>query len=263
MSELVVSEIKRKYMHKLAQANKRIDGRAFDEYRPIKIQTNFVKKAEGSARVELGNTKVLVGVKLEVGEPYPDSPESGVLTTNAELIPLASPEFEAGPPDENAIELARVVDRGIRESEVIDLEKLCIEPGEKVWVVFVDIHVLDYDGNLFDASSLAALAALLTARVPNERFDLGEDEPLPIKNDPPISCTFVKYGGVVAVDPCLEEEMIAEARLTVATDKNGDIRAMQKGLPGSFTIDEVRKIIKSARDNGARIRKVLEKAVGR
>ena len=263
MSELVVSEIKRKYLHKLAQANKRIDGRAFDEYRPLNIQTNFVKKAEGSARVELGNTKVLVGVKLEMGEPYPDSPESGVLTTNAELIPLASPEFEAGPPDENAIELARVVDRGIRETEVIDLEKLCIEPGEKVWVVFVDIHILDYDGNLFDASSLAALAALLTAKVPNERFDLGEDEPLPIKNDPPVSCTFVKYGGVVAVDPCWEEEMIAEARLTVATDKNGDIRAMQKGLPGSFTIDEIRKIIKSARDNGARIRKVLEKAVGR
>ena len=191
MSELVVSEIKRKYLHKLAQANKRIDGRAFDEYRPIKIETNFVKKAEGSAKVELGNTKVLVGVKLEVGEPYPDSPDCGVLTTNAELIPMASPEFEAGPPDEKSIELARVVDRGIRESEMIDLEKLCIEPGEKVWVVFVDIHILDFDGNLFDASSLAALAALLTAKVPNERFDLGEDQPLPIKNDPPISLSLI------------------------------------------------------------------------
>ena len=263
MSELVVSEIKRKYLHKLAQANKRIDGRAFDEYRPIDIKINFVKKAEGSAKVELGNTKVLVGVKLEVGEPYPDSPDCGVLTTNAELIPMASPEFEAGPPDEKSIELARVVDRGIRESEMIDLEKLCIEPGEKVWVIFVDVHILDFDGNLFDASSLAALAALLTAKVPNERFDLGEDQPLPIKNDPPISCTFVKYSNVIAVDPCLEEELIADARLTVAIDKNGDIRAMQKGLAGSFTVDEVRKIIKSARDNSARIRKILEKAVGK
>ncbi|MCD6542246.1 MAG: exosome complex protein Rrp42 [Thermoplasmata archaeon] len=263
MSESVVSEIKRKYMHKLAQANKRIDGRSFNEYRPLRIETGIIKKAEGSAKVELGNTKILVGIKLEQGEPYPDTPDSGVLTTNAELIPMASPEFEAGPPDENAIELARVVDRGIRETEVIDLEKLCIEPGEKVWIVFIDIHVLDYDGNLFDASSLAAIAALLTAKVPNERFDMGEDEPLPIKNDPPISCTFVKYGGVIAVDPCLEEEIIAEARLTVATDKDGNIRAMQKGLSGSFTIDEVRKIIKAAVDNGARIRKILNESTGR
>ena len=122
---------------------------------------------------------------------------------------------------------------------------------------------MDYDGNLFDASSLAATAALLTAKVPNERFGLGDDEPLPIKNDPPISCTFVKYGGVIAVDPCFEEEIIAEARLTVATDKNGHIRAMQKGLTGGFTIDEVRKIIKAAIDNGAHIRKILNKSIGR
>jgi len=51
--------------------------------------------------------------------------------------------------------------------------------------------------------------------------------------------------------------------LTVATDKDGNIRAMQKGLSGSFTIDEVRKIIKAAVDNGARIRKILNESTGR
>ncbi|HEC95126.1 MAG TPA: exosome complex protein Rrp42, partial [Thermoplasmatales archaeon] len=177
MNNTLISSLKKDYLNKLAQQNKRIDGRAFNEYRKITIEAGLVRKAEGSARVKIGNTQVLTGVKLDVGEPYPDSPESGVLTTSAELIPLASPDFEAGPPREDAIELARVVDRGVRESEVIDLEKLCIEPGEKVWIVFVDIHVLDYDGNLFDASSLAALAALATARVPAERFELGEDYP--------------------------------------------------------------------------------------
>ncbi|KAA0006032.1 MAG: RNA-binding protein [Thermoplasmata archaeon] len=254
--------LKRDYLVKLARNGRRVDGRGFEEYRDIKVETNVVSKAEGSARVRIGNTQVLAGIKMDIGEPYPDSPDSGVMSTAAELIPLASPDFEAGPPDEESIELARVVDRGIRESELIELDKLCIEPGEKVWVIFIDIHILDHDGNLFDAASLASLAALMTTRVPAERFELGEDYPLPLK-DPPISCTSVKYDKVVVMDPSLDEEDIAEARLTVATDKNGDIRAMQKGLNGSFTVDEIKKVIKASIDNGKKIREQLYKSVGK
>ena len=258
----VIASIKREYLAKLAQQGKRADGRKFDEYRKIEIETNVVNKAEGSARVKIGNTQLITGIKMDVGEPYSDSPESGVLTTAAELIPMASPDFEAGPPRENAIELARVVDRGVRESEVVEIDKLCIEAGEKVWIIFIDIHILDYDGNLFDAASLATLAALFTATVPAKRFELGEDYPLPLK-DPPVSCTSVKYNGVVALDPSLDEEEIAEARLTVATDKNGDIRAMQKGLSGSFTREEIKKVIKVSIDNGKEIREILNKSIGK
>ncbi|MBN2065270.1 MAG: exosome complex protein Rrp42 [Candidatus Thermoplasmatota archaeon] len=258
----ITATIKQDYLVKLAQKGKRADGRAFDEYRNIKIEPGIISKAEGSARVTLGNTQVIAGIKMDVGEPYPDSPDSGVMSTAAELIPLASPDFEAGPPRENAIELARVVDRGIRESGVIDVEKLCIEPGEKVWIVFIDIHIIDYDGNLFDAASLAALAALLTTKVPAERFELGEDYPLPLR-EPPISCTSVKFNGVVVMDPSLDEEDIAEARLTVATDTNGDIRAMQKGLNGSFTKEEIQKVIKASTDNGKKLREQLNRNIGK
>ena len=254
--------IKRDYICKLAAEGKRIDGRKFDEYRKIEIETNVVNKAEGSARVKIGNTQVLAGIKMDVGEPYPDSPESGVLTTAAELIPLASPDFEAGPPRENAIELARVVDRGVRESEVVELDKLCLEPGEKVWIVFIDIHILDYDGNLFDAASLDSLAALSTATGPAARLEVGEDYPLPLKA-PPISCTSVKFDNFVVIDPSLDEEEIADSRLTVATDNNGDIRAMQKGLNGSFTKEEIKKVIKASLDNGREIRKQLSESTGK
>jgi exosome complex component RRP42 len=247
---------------KLAKNGKRADGRAFDAFRNIEIETGIVSKAEGSARVKIGNTQVLTGIKMDIGEPYPDTPETGVMTTAAELIPLASPDFEAGPPREDAIELARVVDRGIRESELIEVDKLCIEPEEKVWMVFIDIHILDYDGNLFDAASLASLAALMTTKVPAKRHDLGEDYPLPIK-EPPISCTSVKFDDVVVMDPSLDEEEIAEVRLTVATDKNEDIRAMQKGLNGSFTRDEIKKVIKASIDNGKKIREQLYKSIGK
>lgn len=258
----IVPIIKRDYISKLAEQGKRIDGRRFDEFRKIEIETNVVNKAEGSARVKIGNTQVLAGIKMDIGEPYSDSPESGVLTTAAELIPLASPDFEAGPPREDAIELARVVDRGVRESEVVELDKLCLEPGEKVWIVFIDIHILDYEGNLFDAASLASLAALSTTIVPATRLEVGEDYQLPLK-EPPISCTSVKFDNFVVIDPSLDEEEIADARLTVATDKNGDIRAMQKGLNGSFTKEEIQKVIRASLDNGREIKKQLSECTGK
>jgi len=295
----VVPIIKRDYITKLAEQGKRIDGRGFDQYRTIEIETNVVNKAEGSARVKIGNTQVLCGIKMDIGEPFPDTPATGVMSTAAEFVPLASPDFESGPPREDAIELARVVDRGVRESQVIQLEQLCITPGEKVWLVFIDIHILDYDGNLFDAASLAALAALLTTKVPVSRFlkELDEkdraswqqrlldlytipgvdvvpfgaeevnkntvqDFPLPMI-EPPISCTAVKINDFVLFDPCFDEEIIADARLTVATDHNGDIRAMQKGLSGSFTREEIQKVIKGALDNGQEIRKILNHSIGK
>jgi exosome complex component RRP42 len=258
----IIPSIKKDYIVKLAQEGKRVDGRKFDEYREIEIETGIIKKAEGSCKVKIGNTQVLAGIKMDIGEPYPDTPEEGVMTTAAELIPLASPDFEAGPPREDAIELARVVDRGIRESKLIEVEKLCIEPKEKVWMVFIDIHILDHDGNLFDAASLASLAALMTTKVPASRFELGEDYPLPLR-DPPISCTSAKFNGIVVMDPSLDEEEIADTRLTVATDKSGDVRAMQKGLNGSFSKDEIRKVIKASVYNGKKIRELLYKSVGK
>ena len=259
----LTSSIKKDYIYNLAKDGKRQDGRDLSKFRDISIETGLISKAEGSARVKIGNTQVIAGIKMDVGEPYPDTPESGVITTAAELNPLASPDFESGPPDENAIELARVVDRGIRESEVIELDKLCIEPKEKIWIVFIDIHIIDYDGNLFGAASLAALAAILTTKVPAKRFELGEEDyPLPVK-EPPISCTSVKFNNVILFDPSFDEEQIADARITVATDSNGHIRAMQKGLNGSYTVEEIKKIIKASLDNGVEIRKKLFESVGK
>ena len=255
-TEGIVAESKKSYIRKLALQGTRIDGRQFDEVRPIKITTGFVKRAEGSALVELGETRVLVGVKIEPGEPFPDTPNMGIMTTNVELVPLASPTFEPGPPSEEAIELARVVDRGIRESHAIDMEKLVIEEGEKVWIVFIDMHVLDYHGNLFDACGIAALAALNNATVPASRYGYGEDFKLPL-NHYPVPVTFAKIGEWIVADPNLDEESIAKARLTVTTNEEGKINAMQKGLYGTFTYDEVKKVINMSLDIGKRIREKI------
>jgi exosome complex component RRP42 len=257
MSEEIVSELMRAHVYRLASSGQRVDGRGLDDPRKVVIERSFVKTAEGSARVKLGNTDILVGIKMSVGEPYPDTPNTGVLSTSVELIPMASPTFEAGPPRPDAIELARVVDRGIRESKMVNMEKLCITPKEKVWIMFIDIHVLDYDGNLFDACSYGATAAIASTVVPAKAAGLGDDFPLPIDHWP-VSVTTAKIKDLLLVDPGLNEERMADARLTVTTDESGDIRAMQKGLSGSFTYDEVKRIIETAQRVGREIRPLLQ-----
>lgn len=248
-----LSEVKKGHITTLLAKGKRSDGRSFGELRPVSIIEGAIETAEGSARMKLGNTEVVVGIKMAVGEPFPDTPSKGVLTTNVELIPMAFEEFESGPPSPMAIELSRVVDRGIRESQMIDLDALCITPEKEVWVLYVDVYALDYDGNLFDASSIAAVAALKNTVVPAKRFGKGEDFPLPLRSTP-ISCTTVKIGDYLVVDPTLEEEEVSSARLTVATDENGDLRAMQKGGAGFFTYEEVKKSIEMSVEAGRSIR---------
>jgi len=235
MVEDILVDIKKDYVLSKLKEGERIDGRKFDEFRKIEIQTNLISKAEGSALVKLGNTQVIVGIKMQVGEPFPDTPDKGIIITNAELVPLASPTFEPGPPDEFSIELARVVDRGIRESEAVDLNKLCIEEGEKVWLVFIDIHALDDDGNLLDASSLAAIAALLTTTVPAERFEVGDNYPLPVR-DLPVSVTSLVIGDKYLLDPSRDEASVGNMFLTITTDQNDNVVAMQKS--GSYLLNE-------------------------
>ncbi len=257
MAEEVISQIKKGHIHKLLSMGRRVDGRAADEYRPIVVETGIIESAQGSARVKIGNTDVVVGIKMDVGSPFADTPDRGVLTTNAELIPLASPTFEPGPPDPAAIELSRVVDRGIRESEMIDLQKLCIKEGEEVWINFVDIYVLDYDGNLFDACFYGAVAALKNTVVPAAEHGKGDDYPMPLRHYP-IQTTAVKIENSILFDPTLDEEKVADARLTVTTDENGDLRAMQKGLAGALTLDEVKGII----DTSLRLSKGIREIIG-
>ena len=256
MSNEVISQIKRDHIVNLLAKGTRTDGRTPTDIREIQVTTNCIESADGSARVKLGNTEVIAGVKIIPGSPFPDTPNSGVLTTGAELIPMAHSTFESGPPGEDAIELARVVDRGIRESGMVDVEGLCITPGEEVWMCFIDMYALDYDGNLFDAANLAAVTALKTATIPGEQYGKGENKPLPITCTP-ISVTSYKIGNTLILDPNYDEEHIASARLTVTTDDNGNFRAMQKGGKGSITLDELNQCLDIAVEKGKEIRKII------
>ncbi len=250
-----------KYFIGLAEKGKRDDGRKLDEFRKVEIQTGVVEKAEGSALVKLGSTQILAGVKMDVKEPFADTPNEGVLMAGAEFSPIASPLFESGPPSIQSIELARVVDRGIRESHAIDLEKLCIAEGEKVWVVSVDIHVLDNGGNMTDAAGLAAIAALLDTKMPkyeDEKVISTERKgKLPVTCKP-VAVTHIKVGNNLFVDPLVEEENVADSKLTVTTKDDGNISSLQKSGSKGLTLKEIEEILDRAIKNGKELRKHLK-----
>jgi exosome complex component RRP42 len=263
----VVERLRKEKLKELLAKGQRLDGRGLRDYRPLSISTSVVSKAEGSAQVYLGNTAVIAGVKTSLDRPYRDTPDRGNLIVNAELLPLASPYIELGPPNENAIELARVVDRGIRESGMVDMTKMVVKPGELVYSIFVDINVLNIDGNLLDAASYAAVAALASSRVPE--YTLGDNGspvqtgnriPLPVITIP-VSITAAKIGEYVLYDPTEEEEAVMDTRLTMAFTEEG-ICALQKGGSGGWTPAEVIELVEGSFEKAKEIREQIRRGLG-
>jgi len=248
----------------MAEDGERLDGRDLDEYREVKVEQDYIPTtAQGSAKVSIGDTQVIVGISFDVESPYPDRPNSGTIVTNAELAPMADREFESGPPQEAGVELARVVDRGIRESEAIDLEALCIEEGEKVYTAFIDVHILNNDGNLLDASALGAIAALRDGYVP--AYDEEEDEldhdkvgmdKIPM-NKVPVTATGRKIGDTIVWDTDREEEEALGARLTVTVTEEDQVVAMQKGGRETMTEEDISQVIEGAKKQTKKFRNLL------
>ena len=258
--EDVLWELKADKVTSLIKEGKRADGRAFDAYRNIEIKKGISDNAEGSAWVKLGKTEVVAGVKMILGEPYPDSPDEGTISVGVDLLPIASPDFEFGSPRSNALELARVVDRGIRESKALDFKDLCIKEGEKVWVVFIDFYTMNDDGNFFDAGSIAALASLLEAKIPkieDGKVVKGEYSGKLKLARKPLLTTCSKIANKIVLDPTLVEEKAQDARFSVATTEDNYMCAFQKGGPGGFTQSEIDQCIDTAFKSAKEIRKKL------
>ena len=258
-STIIVEQLRKQQMLEALSRGKRLDGRNFESYRDLEIEIGIIDKANGSAKVKLGNTEVLAGVKVETGEPFEGLENKGALIMSAEVLPTASSHVEPGPPDEEAIELSRVVDRGVRESKMLDLDKLALIPGKIVYTIFVDCSIINSDGNLLDATSYAVVAALLTCKLPifvveNDRVvDTGNIMPPPITTVP-ISVTAVRIGDSVLLDPTMEEEACMDARITVTTQSEGDLVALQKGYTGPFSVNQILRSVEIARNKGEEIR---------
>lgn len=266
MNAAILDDLKKKKILSLLKDGQRVDGRALDEPRHLTVDTGVIPKAEGSARVRLGDTEVVCGVKIQPDKPFPDLGDRGIFICTAEILPLADPHVEPGPPGEEVIELARVVDRGIRESGMIDLTKLVLEKDKSVVGLFVDNSVTDYDGNLFDACSYASVASILSCKIP--KWQMVDGAPKLVegeKSDPPIttipvSVTMGKIGDYVIVDPNADEWNCMDSRITITTNSAGNICAIQKGGNDGFTMEQLIKCGEISIATGAKIREILKQA---
>ncbi|UCH56603.1 MAG: exosome complex protein Rrp42 [Candidatus Bathyarchaeota archaeon] len=260
----IVSKLKRKKIHEVVASGNRMDGRGLEEYREIVVRPNAMEKADGSAEVYLGKSRVLVGVSVEIGKPFEDTPAKGVLICNAEFTPIAHPTFEPGPPKDDSIELARVVDRGLRSAEILDFDKLCLIEGSDVYLVFVDLYVLSYDGNLIDASAMGAIEALRNTKMQVYKVKEGKLEltkrtqALKLLSEP-LAVTIAKIGENLVVDPTADEEEVMDARLTITLDENGNVCTIQKARSEGFTMEEIKKALSLAQEKSAEIREKLKR----
>ena len=256
-----MTTVKANYIRTLLAGGAREDGRELYSFRDISIIPGKLGNAEGSAEVHMGNTRVLAGVKLQIEEPMEDTPHQGNLIMSGELLPLASEMYETGPPSADAIEFGRVVDRGIRHGNCIDLPSLFIE-DEKVWTVFIDLYVLNYDGNLFDAGTMAAMAALMNTKVPKveDGKAVRTERTQKLKIDNIItSTTFAKVKGRMILDPTGAEELAADCRLTIANDE-AKVRAMQKGKSGGFFKNEIGELLDVSFNKHRELKDMLTRA---
>jgi len=255
-----------KFIPLLIEEGKRYDGRDFLDYRKIRVIENYIPNAEGSAYVELGNTKVVAGTKLEVSEPFPDIPDEGFFVVSLEYLPGSYYEKEPGPPSPKEIEYARVVDRIIRGSGFVNTKDLCIEPGKYVWSVFIDIYVINNDGNIVDASLIAAIKALKNTYFPGLKkegdkyiVDYKEktDKKLPIREDKiPVSFTFAKIGDKILLDPILYEEEAADVIFNIGLTDT--IHSVQFIKSNPLSLEEIDNMIEIAEKNKNKILKYIK-----
>ena len=253
----IVPKLLRSHLSDLAERDARIDGRGRWEGRELEVHHSKLPRAEGSARVRMGDTIVLAGVKFQIMTPYPDRPNQGGLMCSAEVRPVAGRNWESGPPSPESIELGRVVDRGIRESGCIDVDSLCIIPGEKAWQVILDRFAISDDGNLFDAFALAGITALRNATVPAERFEVGEDYQLSVSKTP-IMCSYHRVGGRFVFDATAREELGGDERIHITLGDDNNVHSLQKGLKGIFSADEFTEIMDNAIERTEKLRKIVD-----
>ncbi|XP_049850921.1 putative exosome complex exonuclease RRP42 [Schistocerca gregaria] len=251
--------------------NVRIDGRERFDYRPFTLEVGTITQANGSARLSLGETKILVGVKAEIGEPLDNAPNEGVLKVAVECCPTASPYFEGRGAEELNIKLSNLMEKMLLSSAHIDLGILCLIPKKQCWILYIEILVLDCGGNLVDAISIATRAALANTTVPlvkvveakkpgEYEFELDGDIDnniiIPVENVP-IFVSFNQIGSYLIVDPSLQEELCLGCRISIGINKIGNICTIDKGN-GMIGLETLPQIMSTAKTLGLKILNLID-----
>ncbi|XP_031550942.1 exosome complex component RRP43-like [Actinia tenebrosa] len=243
------------YYRKFLKENIRPDGRGLLEFRETTLNAGSISTAEGSALVKLGNTTVVCGVKAELAEPKPEFPRHGYIVPNVDLPPLCSPRFRPGPPSEQAQALSQFFADVIKNSKLLDLTELCIAEGKLVWVLYVDMMCLDYDGNITDTCMIAMVAALKNTRLHKITINEETQTPEPSKTRDihlnltctPVAVTFGIFDDAqLYIDPTDEEDSLSTGSLTVVITMDEKLVSVHKPGGSSITEEKVQESFQHA-----------------
>ncbi|XP_036306066.1 exosome complex component RRP45 isoform X2 [Pipistrellus kuhlii] len=269
MKETPLSNCERRFLLRAIEERKRLDGRQTYDYRNIKISfgTDY-----GCCIVELGKTRVLGQVSCELVSPKLNRATEGILFFNLELSQMAAPAFEPGRQSDLLVKLNRLLERCLRNSKCIDTESLCVVAGEKVWQIRVDLHLLNHDGNIIDAASIAAIVALCHFRRPDVSvqgdevtlYTPEERDPVPLSiHHMPIcvSFAFFQQGTFLLVDPSEREERVMDGLLVIAVNKHREICTIQSSGGIMLLNEQVLRCSKIAGVKVAEITELIQKAL--
>ncbi|XP_046438503.1 exosome complex component RRP45-like isoform X2 [Daphnia pulex] len=242
MKETPLSICEKQTVIQGVKEGQRVDGRSLSEQRKtcITFGTEW-----GCCQVLLGNTRVMAQVSCSVQVPKSSRANEGMLFINVEMSTMAAEHFEAGRLGQQGIEVNRLVERCIKDSRCIDLESLCILVEEQAWEVRVDIHVLNHEGNLIDAATLAALGALCHFKRPDVTLDgrdviihqLDERDPVPLTIlHHPLTLSFALFnqGRICVLDPTNLEERSADGKLVMGLNAYRELCTLQISGDGVF-----------------------------
>ncbi|KAG0729969.1 Exosome complex component RRP43 [Chionoecetes opilio] len=258
------------YYRTFLEHRKRPDGRGLANFRPINIKVGTVTTAEGSATVRLGHTTVMCGIKAEIATPTLRHPDEGFIVPNVELYPCCSPMFKSGPPGEKAIGLSQFLRNVITSGEVLLPSDLCIAANKIAWCLYCDVVCLNYDGNLYDASLIALMAALQNVLLPEVSYDeesekttISPAKSLPLKlKRKPVSSTFTMHSdSIQLVDPTAEDEEQGSGEVTVVLLEDGSLCTIHKPGGHSIASDSLDTFIDLARKRVTLVNSAICKAL--
>ncbi|NXP78551.1 EXOS9 protein, partial [Ramphastos sulfuratus] len=269
MKATPLSNCERRFLLRAIEERKRLDGRQCYDYRNVRISFGV---DYGCCIVELGKTRVLAQVSCELVPPKANRPTEGILFFNLELSPMAAPGFEPGRQTELLVRVNRLIERCLRNSKCIDTESLCVVAGEKVWQIRLDLHLLNHDGNIVDAASIAGIVALCHFRRPDVSvqgeevtvYTPEERDPVPLSiHHMPICVSFAFFhqGTYLLVDPSEREERVMDGVLVIAMNKHQEICTIQSSGGIMLVKDQVLRCSKITAVKVAEMTELIQKAL--
>jgi len=209
----------------------RSDGRVVNRIRSVKITRNYMKYAEGSVLMEIGNTKVICTATIDDKvPPFMKGEGRGWVTAEYSMLPRSAPvrvirESSRGKISGRTHEIQRLVGRSLRS--VVDLHAL----GERT--ITIDCDVIQADGGTRTASITGAFVALVDAL--GGLLEQQVIEKLPV-NEYLAAVSVGKVNGEILLDLAYDEDSIAEVDMNVVMTHTGkfvEVQGTAEGMPFS------------------------------